>query len=193
MHYFAGVVIQRDDDVEDAVAKAMEPHKEWYSDDEDGEYGGIWDWYQIGGRYTGRWSDYKPELDPKNIETCFLCHGSGLRNDELGRQVRAENPDYTCNGCDGKGAAVTWPTKWRAHEGDVQPVSAVIDRIRSMDADAWQAPFSLLLPDAPPLHREAWDGEHWTETKPEAEWPAFVADALEPYRDAALVVVDYHS
>jgi DnaJ-class molecular chaperone len=37
-------------------------------------------------------------------EECKICEGTGIRNDELGKQERAKDPSYTCNGCKGKGS-----------------------------------------------------------------------------------------
>jgi hypothetical protein len=72
-----------------------------------------WDWWTVGGRYSGRLAaGYDPEKDPSNLEKCFLCQGTGKRNDELGRAHRLTNPEYTCNGCDGKGTSVKWPSSW---------------------------------------------------------------------------------
>jgi hypothetical protein len=53
-----------------------------------------------------------PEKDPANMETCWLCQGTGKRDDEVARQHRAVDPTYSCNGCDGKGHSVKWPSKW---------------------------------------------------------------------------------
>ena len=78
-----------------------------------------WDWWSIGGRWTGVFTQYKPDEDPANVETCYLCQGTGMRNDELGRAERMKNPEYTCNGCEGTGKRVKWPTEWRKYEGDV--------------------------------------------------------------------------
>jgi hypothetical protein len=41
-----------------------------------------WDWYAIGGRWTGMYSDYEPYLDPKNWSVCDLCGGTGFRSDK---------------------------------------------------------------------------------------------------------------
>ncbi len=82
-----------------------------------------WDWWQVGGRYTGKLSGYDPDKDPANRETCFMCGGTGKRNDALGQEARAKNPAYTCNGCEGKGWSVKWPTSWKNHPGDKMRVS----------------------------------------------------------------------
>jgi len=44
-----------------------------------------------------KWMNQLPE------ENCHCCDGTGLRNDKLGREARKEDPNYTCNGCRGKG------------------------------------------------------------------------------------------
>ncbi len=55
---------------------------------------GYWDWYQIGGRWTGALNpEYKPEKDPANKEL----------------------------GPDGK-LTTKWPTSWAKYDGDVQRV-----------------------------------------------------------------------
>lgn len=80
--------------IENAVAEQMYPF------DENGECfrdGSRWDWYQIGGRYTGKFSDYDPDRDPRNWKKCWLCNGTGKRPD-----MHCENG---CNGCNGTGTA----------------------------------------------------------------------------------------
>jgi hypothetical protein len=43
-----------------------------------------WDWWQIGGRWTGTFADgYNPSEDPNNIEVCSLCEGTGQRTDAI--------------------------------------------------------------------------------------------------------------
>ena len=97
--------------VEEAVAFQMAPFEEssWFAD------GTRWDWYSIGGRYSGKFAppDYEPEDDPANLEACFICGGTGVRSDALGREHRKQNPGYTCNGCGGKGKSVKHASHWR--------------------------------------------------------------------------------
>lgn len=40
-----------------------------------------WDWWTVGGRWTGLFSDYDPTKDPANLEVCTLCCGTGDRDD----------------------------------------------------------------------------------------------------------------
>lgn len=79
--------------------------------------GSRWDWYQVGGRYTGHLDGYDPETDPQNIVTCNLCEGTGKRLD-----MTVANG---CNVCKGTGKHVQWPTQWKKHNGDILQVSLV--------------------------------------------------------------------
>ena len=36
-----------------------------------------WDSWRIGGRWTGVLADYDPEVDPRNLEICRSCAGTG--------------------------------------------------------------------------------------------------------------------
>jgi len=97
-------------DLKKAVAHQMEPFDEngqWFKE------GSRWDWWVIGGRFTGRLRPgYDPMTDPANLETCWLCQGTGMRKDALGAEERRRDPAYTCNGCEGKGKSVKFPTQW---------------------------------------------------------------------------------
>lgn len=105
-------------EVEAAVQFQMEPY------DENGEFfadGSRWDWYQIGGRWTGHLSDYNPRTDPANMEVCPICGGTGIRPgglEDLG-QVWFDN----CKGCNGKGKRLSW--SFKPFDGDVLPVKAL--------------------------------------------------------------------
>lgn len=88
-----------------------------------------WDYYLIGGHWTGMLTGYDPAEDPENWETCWVCEGTGRRDDELGLRHRERNPEYACNGCDGKGWHVKCPSRFRDHEGDVQPVANLLKQI----------------------------------------------------------------
>lgn len=108
---------------------------------------GVWDWWQVGGRWTGYLTDYDPEKDPANQETCNLCDGTGNRTDAAANEWRAkgehgwEPGKRYCNGCDGKGTRVAWPTQWGPHEGDVVAIE------RFLDDRACPMPYSFLVPD----------------------------------------------
>jgi len=84
-----------------------------------------WDWWQVGGRYSGQLSaGYDPSTDPRNLETCWLCEGTGKRNDEIGREARRVNPAYTCNSCNGTGKAVKFPSHW-VQEGNIARIGSL--------------------------------------------------------------------
>lgn len=105
---------EADNDIEKAIGHQMAPFNEggeWFAD------GSRWDWWQIGGRFSGRFAtpDYEPSQDPRNQESCRLCDGTGKRDDMLGAEARKHDPNYTCNGCGGKGISTKWPTDWVDH------------------------------------------------------------------------------
>ena len=98
-------------DVKEAVAYQMEPFNEngeWFKD------GSRWDWWVIGGRFTDRLDAerYDPSSDPANKQTCWLCNGTGKRDDALGRQERQRDPSYGCNGCGGTGMETKHPSEF---------------------------------------------------------------------------------
>ena len=199
MHYFATVLIEEcphdEDGIQAAVEKVMLPYKERWEpspgcdpddDEDDGVHSGHWDWWQIGGRYTGRWSEYDPMGDPANWEPCMICHGTGMRMDMAGITHRAQNPEYTCNGCGyyatPAGIAVKWATSWIRHEFDVIPVKKLL--VLPVDPS-----FSLVAPDG--FHeRESWDGRTFI---PMNHWPQFYLSKLREFQDMTAVIVDYHN
>jgi hypothetical protein len=174
MHYYALVEIPPGaEDIDAAVGAAMEPHRET----DDGS--GIWDWWSIGGRWTGHLSDYEPRTDRRNMKVCWLCHGTGRRDDEAADAWRAEHPDYDygCNGCESTGIQVKFASHWVRHEGDVT--------YRGLLDDS-QAPFTLIT-GGRAFSKEHWDGDNFIDTTGELEaaW-----SSLDP--GTRLVVVDYH-
>lgn len=187
-----------DGDIEEAVAALMGPFDEnlevelihdpdYPDEDYMGNPRSFWDWWQIGGRWTGCLSDYDPQLDPNNVEACFICNGSGMRMDVLGVDARKSNPDYTCNGCDGKGAHVSWPSQWAKHPGDIQRWRDVKEMVLAGDKS-----FYTVVAGERVAHRERYVpenpmGERFVRTNDVDELLATIPD------DAIVVVVDYHS
>lgn len=183
MHAVALVILPKDAlDPEAHVKQAMAPFEEEFDDEAD-RYRGHWDWWQIGGRWTGKLSGYDPRLDPDNIKTCSLCNGTGKRPDA--EQFGPEWLEWSggCNGCGGKGAEVTWPTSYKRHHGDVGPVTA------AKQHDFY--PYSILTPEGRWVSREIDDGSY--KSKDEEEWRAEASAVLDAYSDHLCVVVDYHS
>ncbi len=144
---------------------------------------GRWDWYQIGGRWTGHFDGYDPAKDPDNMETCEICNGRGSLLDRSGKLV-------ACNGCsvkaagDGKGRALKWPTQWGFRMGDTILTSELADRKLEEIST-----YAVLAPDGKWTEKKTWDGEDFVEN-PEAGW---FREALEGWGKHTAVIVDYHS
>jgi len=180
MHYSNLVIVKREEhfDLDAAVEAAMGPHE---------NDGGFWDFYQIGGRWTGAFDGYDPEKDPANIKVCALCAGSGTRTD-----MTVANG---CNGCNGTGKAVEWPTQWKRHDGDVIPVS-------ELTQEHWEKFHRFVLPDGYGVQGGEkyipWDGDvhgHFLELpKPPLEWIKKQFGTEPDYEGAVYVavVVDNH-
>lgn len=101
-----------------------------------------WDWWQIGGRYTGKFvPNYDPETDKANQEVCWLCRGTGKRPD----MVVANG----CNGCSGSGIA----TKWKSLDDQMQlrdiPFTALRDVASRKAAKEWDTHHAII--DGRPL------------------------------------------
>lgn len=145
-----------------------------------------WDWWVIGGRWSGLFDkDYDPSNDPDNIETCFLCNGTGTRPDgvlQFGQQwADAMNG---CNGCKGTGKAVKWPSNWKQFDGDIKPLAQV-----SNDT----IPFAILTPDGKWFEKGkmGWWGMV-SDEKAEEDWAKTVANVRAEYGGTIAVVVDCH-
>lgn len=150
-----------------------------------------WDWWTIGGRWTGYLRpEYDPTKDPRNLATCWLCQGTGKRNDELGRKQRETDPTYTCNGCSGSGKEVVFPSKYASppEGGNVAPVSHVI---KLLEAGEDVLPFALVRPSGEWLEKGkmGW----WAIVSDEKEnWKQASRAILEEYSDHWAIVVDCH-
>ena len=48
-------------------------------------------------------SEYKEYLKSLPREDCNICEGTGVREDEIGREAREIDKEYKCNGCLGEG------------------------------------------------------------------------------------------
>lgn len=148
MHYHVEVWLPNiTDDLDEQIELTMYPFSEnadvFYDEEEEYWYNpdAIFDWYRIGGRYTGRHDGYDPSKDLDNWENCPLCRGTGFRDDVIGKDARKKNPSYTCNGCgvfdakigkwshgpNGEGFRLKWPTQWVRYSGDVIEVAKIKD------------------------------------------------------------------
>lgn len=98
MHYHVEIHIPNNTEIEKQIAEILQPYEDHY-DDESNPRPNLWDWYVIGGRWTGAHDGHDPRTDPRNYERCWLCNGTGFRCDALGMKARQDDPTYTCNGC----------------------------------------------------------------------------------------------
>lgn len=147
-----------------------------------------WDWWTIGGRWTGYLSGYDPRTDIANRETCDLCAGTGRRDDAVGRQARIDDPKFTCNGCGGVG--IRGPTQWARHPGDIMEVPRVLSKVV---ADPKAVPFAVLTPDGE-WHEKGemgWFGVVRGK-KDQGDWTAQVKNLLEVNLSCTAVVIDCH-
>lgn len=194
MHYYALVLIPPDGEPEELVEAVLAP----FCDERDGDYNedGWWDWWQIGGRWSGHLSGYDPETDPANQEVCDVCGGTGTR-DWTGTNC---TPEWIaecngCNGCNGTGVRTSWPTQWAMHDGDVMPVRLALAAI---EASADKIPYRLVGGEvlAPcEIRNPDWHkGDDWADYL--IEVPNHRDTVLDTLRRAdpewRAVVVDYH-
>lgn len=158
-----------------------------------------WDWWVIGGRWTG-WlapPEAQPEKNPDNWEKCWLCAGTGLRNDALGVQTRLENPEYTCNGCNGKGTNLKWPTEL-ADDGYNVVAPRYIESLGIIDPDeGLPTPFAFVTTDGEWHERGqmGWFGISHNESDTnlwQEEWRKALSDHSDGFDGYRVVVVDMH-
>jgi hypothetical protein len=167
--------------VESQVAELMEPGNEERGQD------GWWDWYQIGGRFTGTFDGYDPEKDPENAERCDTCGGTGKRPGGL----QQFGPEWVkqmngCNGCKGTGQRTKWPTRFKTHSGDIQPIHVVLGFIA---ASKEGVPCYTMVSRDKTIHRRVWDGHDFLET---SDFEQQAMEMLQAHQ-GRVVVVDYHS
>jgi hypothetical protein len=171
MHYHAEVYVKSKDNIESQIVALMAPYQEA---DTNGDYRGFWDWYQIGGRWTGnKDKGYKPEEDPKNMEPCWLCGATGVRNDAI---VRGK-----CNACNGTGTAIKWPTQWAKFPGDICTIEELPE-----DFECY-----TLLANGQVFHKEIWTGHRYTKTEFDGKPKKRLQEM--GITEGYLVTVDYHS
>ena len=127
MHFSLMVAVPADTterDLDDVLATLLAPFDEnedhdcprteenEYEEDCDACARHFFDWWQIGGRWSGFFdTGYDPEKDPANQEVCNLCDGTGTRPDGIER-FGEEWAKWCngCNGCQGTGVKTKWPT-----------------------------------------------------------------------------------
>lgn len=186
MHYFVAVLIPPTcKNVEKEVKKLLKKHN-----------GRKWDWYQLGGRWTGAYDGYDPSKDRKNWKKCDICGGTGERKDVAPEDFKK---GY-CNGCSPDkefgcptGTHVKWPTGWEPRKGDVAPVKI---------AKKKTLPHSIVTPDGKWLEADVdWHNygkptqKEWDKKKAAAvkEWKTTALSLFEKHKDYVAVIVDCHN
>ena len=111
MHTLCLLVLPPGRNSREHIAIALEP----FNENTDYERG-WWDWYQVGGRFTGIFDDYSPRQDPRNLETCRVCHGIGVH----------PKSQQACAQCEGGGIDHKWPTEWVPYPGDITTPEKVL-------------------------------------------------------------------
>jgi hypothetical protein len=155
------------------IEPLLEPHREDYDEATD-ELTGHWDWWVVGGRWTGALTGYKPNEDPANRETCKLCGGSGDRA-AYRNEARHLQHATGCNGCLGTGIETKWPTDWKGHDGDVTPAA-------NLNGGDWPSLIAgVVTPDG------EWHGGLM------ADYPKDkIRELVSAHPDATAIVVDCH-
>ena len=193
MHYHAEIWIPPNiEDAKEYIDTILKPYSEHVSAD------GFLDWYQIGGRWTGCHDpSYDPEKDPRNIETCRICNGTGFRTDAIGTQLRLNDPSYTCNTCGefehnmwkhgphGPGQDTKWPTSWAPFDGDIMTIDRVPDDLTCDTLIAIQNNQHTIL------HKTQWIGDELIKT----DFDGNVKHTLKHLNitHGRLATVDYHA
>ena len=173
---------------------------------------GYWDWWVIGGRWTGCISDYDPCMDERNFGPCKFCNQTGKRywltetvatapsgglgslmyhQNEAGlweRKVPCEQSspgaeEAECNGCNGTGIERAWNNA--PHDSDVLPLSEAKDPVGHF--------YAIVTPDGE-WHQKGkmgWWGMSDDKISDE-DWRAYIDSLLDTYHDATAIVVDCH-
>ena len=148
---------------------------------------GYLDWWCIGGRWNGLLAPEgkKPENNPDNWESCFLCHGTGMRNDTLGQEIREKNPRYTCNGCSGKGQVLKFASSQIDSGFNIVSPTYMMETSKS-------PPYGFVDIDGSWHSRETYGSKH--KDLPVEDWEKIWKSKIERLSDETrLVLVDIHT
>lgn len=138
---------------------------------------GQWDWYVIGGQYSGAMTGYKAWEDPINYEICRCCNGTGRRTDiEL---------SIGCNGCSGTGRAQKHPSQWKPYPGDTLRVRDLLQSPPDF------VPCALVTPSGE-WHEEGLVDRYAATVEGLEEKKDRLRELLASYPDCLVTVVDLH-
>lgn len=203
MHYHAEIYLEKLENVDEQIAEIMKPYDEGLEIEryeEDGEElwrnpRGFWDFWVIGGRWTGDHTGYDPWKDRLNYSKCRWCGGTGFRNDAVGQEEREIGPTYTCNSCGeydletktwshgefGPGLSMAWIP--RPYYGDLMHIAGIKDDLTCY----------TLIVNGKIYPKEHFDYENLTFLK-NPEFDGNVMKKLNELgiKDGYLITVDYH-
>jgi len=185
MHYHGEIYFkEKPKDVVKAVSKVMKPFRERI-DEETDEYVGFWDWWVIGGRWSGIHTETK--LDPVKLNEFYrVCNEKGLflygRENQIDVQEARRTEEFLKLFPDFEGPVPTCrdPYKLDGYPDDIMPVEEVTSRLSC---------HTLILPGK--VLRLGTRDEDWFR---EADFDGYVKKALEArgITTGYLVTVDYH-
>lgn len=178
-----------------------------------------WDWYVIGGRWTGMLAeDYDPDLDPRNFGPCAFCspgvnsamrvliEASGepsppinptgkVKQYETGTwgAAAADDPEAKdCHVCNG--TKIERKFRNAPIDGDVVPASHWLKLLNDPEKERGHfIPYAILTPDGEWHQRGemGWFGMT-SDEKLHDEWETEVLRLAEQHRDCTAVVTDLH-
>jgi len=185
MHYHCEVYLERlPKDVFEAVSKVMEPYELWF-DEATGERHGFWDWFVVGGQWSG--AHTIATLDPSKIEKFYkICEEKrlfwcGVKSPKKVQEAkRREEFLKLFPGFEGPIPTCRDRYKDDGYVDDVVSVGRVSPRLTC---------YTLILPDEV-LHYKVWTGVDFCRT----DFDGYVKKALEQrgITTGYLVTVDYH-
>jgi len=213
MTHFAGVVLVAKDQFE-STSPSMEGRafnavvplvNRYVETDEWGADGTRYDWFQVGGRFTGLLDGYDPFTDEANYERCEFCEGTGITTQAVADQYPAykDNVGKRCIQCNHE------PDQWHAdeppfpgkrlrfgfqpHDGNVMPARNIdIERLRYI-------PSVIVTPDGEWHERTRFGmfgielpNEEGEEGKDKDAWAPEFCRLLDANRDTVAVLVDFH-
>lgn len=152
-----------------------------------------WDWYQIGGRWTGLFSDYDPTKDERNYSECNFCNGTGDREGwvyyENGERKFKDDWAEECNGCNschGTGKSLNYG--FVPFPGDVTKVKNVLN---NWSED--KVPFAIMTPNGQWIERGEMMMFGMVDNEKEKNvWIRQCKAIMEEYDEATIIVVDCH-
>lgn len=211
MHYHMEIVMPPTEDVEAAIAQIMAPF-----DENTSERHAFWDWYVVGGRWSGnklmadveeaRLKIFYDLLKEKNITVSDLRRGKERLQPES--QIETVNKLWRKIFPNSKLKECPLFDNYKGGDGDIQKLGEVSPRVScstvivaGLDYDGKKLKAQTMLQSS------IWNGVTWQDSK----WDGLLSSAIEehekryeratvelkkkhiPKRDWLVVTVDYHS